>query len=569
MPTDRLVVKFAGQSGQGINTLGEILSKSIKDSGFYNFAYREYPSLIRGGVASYQVDIADKQIMSSLQHCDILTLLNDNSKELHLRTVRKNGIVIHGTNELELTQEEKEYIEQNDIRFVSLDTTKMALEAGGIKIMANMVLMGFIWRLLSLKTKPLEEIARERFKEKDVDLEAEVKCIHAGYNSDLIEHSLLKPITFKSRKKLDKSLSLTGNHAISLGAITAGCRAYYAYPMTPASSILKFIGNTYKETGILVKQAESEITAAQMVMGSMNMGTRAMTATSGGGFDLMTETLSCSGISETPMVVVLAQRTGAGTGVPTWTGAGDLSLAVNAGHGGFPRCVIAVSNPNDAYIEIQNAFNIAEIYQLPVILLTEKQIAESIFCIDKLPKPVKIERGLRDGEYRYQITDSGISPRWVPSEDNPVVLVNSDEHTEDGYSTEISKDIVEMSDKRLRKMDTLVKEIPKPEYFGPKKPTTVFVTYGSPRNTLKDIIGDYKNIGYLHYKYIYPLRYEMLDEFKKRNVKLVAIENNQTGEFSNLIREESGIKLDDMLLKYDGRPFFVEDIVDYINNLNN
>ena len=165
MSTDRLVVKFAGESGQGINTLGEILSKSVKDSGFYNFAYREYPSLIRGGVASYQIDISGKQIMSSYKHCDILTLLNDTAKDLHLKTVRKNGIVIHGTKELELTEEEKEYVNKNSIRFVSLDTTTMALEAGGIKIMANMVLMGFIWRLLSLKTKPLEEIVKERFKE--------------------------------------------------------------------------------------------------------------------------------------------------------------------------------------------------------------------------------------------------------------------------------------------------------------------------------------------------------------------------------------------------------------------
>ena len=243
--------------------------------------------------------------------------------------------------------------------------------------------------------------------------------------------------------------------------------------------------------------------------------------------------------------------------------------AVNSGHGEFPRCVIAVSIPNDAYIEIQNAFNIAELYQLPVILLTEKQIAESIFCIDNLPKPIAIKRGLEDGEYRYEVTDSGISPRWVPSKDNPVVLVNSDEHTEDGYSTEISEEIVEMSDKRWRKMDTLKRDIPEPDYFGPKKPKTVFVSYGSPGNTIRDILNDYKDIGYLHYKYIYPLKSDKLHEFKNRRVKLVAVENNQTGEFAKLVRRESGIEMDDVLLKYDGRPIFVEDIVNYINKIKN
>jgi 2-oxoglutarate/2-oxoacid ferredoxin oxidoreductase subunit alpha len=564
MSHDRLVIKFGGESGQGINTLGEILSKSIKDSGFYNFAYREYPSLIRGGVASYQIDVAGEQIQSSLRKCDIITILKPKVIHSYLDTVNENGVIIHGTEELELTQEEKEYIVQNNLHLVSLDTTKMALEAGGIKIMANMVLLGFIWRLLSLDTKPLEEIVLEKFKNKDVDLDAEIRCLLAGYNSAQVQDSLLKPITFKTRKKLDGALSVTGNDAIAIGAITAGCRAYYAYPMTPSTSIFKFIGDTYKETGILVKQAENEITAVQMTMGSMNMGTRAMTATSGGGFDLMSETISCAGISETPLLIVLAQRAGAGTGVPTWTGAGDVSLAVNAGHGQFPRCVISVSNPSDAYTLTQKAFNIAEQYQMPVILLTEKQIAESIFNIDELPKPVKIERGLQKGDYRYEITESGISPRWIPSEENPVILVNSDEHKPDGESTEKSSEIIEMSNKRMRKVETLRENLPEPEYFGSKKPKLVFVGYGSAGNTIRDILRHYPEVGYLHYQYIYPLKYGKILEMNDNGVKMVLVENNQTGEFGKLIKQESGFEIKERLLKYDGRPFFVEDILDYL-----
>jgi 2-oxoglutarate ferredoxin oxidoreductase subunit alpha len=440
----------------------------------------------------------------------------------------------------------------------------MALDVGGIKIMANMVLLGFIWKLLSLNTKPLEEIVLEKFKNKNVDLDAEIRCLLAGYNSSQVEDVLLKPITFKSERRLDKALSITGNDAIALGAISAGCRAYYAYPMTPSTSIFKFLGDTYKETGIVVKQAENEITAVQMAMGSMNMGTRAMTGTSGGGFDLMSETISCAGMSETPLLIVLAQRAGAGTGVPTWTGAGDISIAVNAGHGQFPRCVISVSNPSDAYILTQKAFNIAEQYQIPVILLTEKQVAESIFNIDNLPKAVKIERGLGKGENRYEITESGISPRWIPSKENPVVLVNSDEHKPNGASTEKSGEIIEMSNKRMRKLETLRENLPEPEYYGDKDAKTVFVGYGSVGNTVRDILTHYPNIGYLHYQYIYPLKYEKILELNNNGIKIVLIENNQTGEFGKLIKQESGFEVKERLLKYDGRPFFVEDILDYL-----
>jgi 2-oxoglutarate ferredoxin oxidoreductase subunit alpha len=564
MPNNRLVVKFAGESGQGINTLGEILSRSVKDSGFYNFAYREYPSLIRGGIASYQVDIAGEYIQSSQRKCDILTLLHDKAKDTYLTSVKKNGVVLHGTDELNLTDDQKRYIEENGISLVSLDTTTMALEAGGIEIMANMVLMGFIWKLLSLKTKPLEEKVKEKFRNKNVDLEAEIKCIHAGYNSDLITAKLLKPVTFKSKKNLDDAYSMTGNQAIALGAISAGCRAYYAYPMTPSTSIFKFMGNTYKETGILIKQAENEITAAQLVMGSLNMGTRAMAATSGGGLDLMSETISCAGISEVPMVIVLAQRAGAGTGVPTWTGAGDIMLAVNAGHGEFPRCVISVSNPEDAYTLTQRAFNIAEVYQLPVILLTEKQIAESIFSIEKLPKSIKIERGLNEGKKRYEITESGISPRWIPSTENPVLQVNSDEHKEDSESTEVSEEIIEMSNKRMRKLQTLKDNLPEPEYYGSKNPETVFVGYGSAGNTVRDILEQHSNVGYLHYQYIYPLKYEKILQMYEDGARIVLVENNQTGEFGKLIKQESGFEIKDRLLKYDGRPFFIEDILDFL-----
>jgi 2-oxoglutarate ferredoxin oxidoreductase subunit alpha len=564
MSENRLVVKFGGESGQGINTLGEILSKSIKNAGFHNFAYREYPSLIKGGVASYQIDVADRNIGSSLEKCDVLPILDIDAIHEYINSVKNGGVIIYDALDLQLTDEEKDFLNQNNIKLISIDTKQLALDAGGIEIMANMVLLGFIWKILGLDLQPLEDVVKEKFKDKDVDMDAEINCLKAGYNSEQV-NGIEKHISFTPNILLKNALNITGNQAIALGAISAGCRAYYAYPMTPSTSILKFLGDTYKETGILIKQAENEITAAQMAMGSMNMGTRAMVATSGGGLDLMSETISCAGISETPLLIVLAQRAGPGTGVPTWTGAGDLSLVVNAGHGEFPRCVISVSNPTDAYILTQVAFNIAEVYQLPVILLTEKQIAESIFNIKELPQPIKIERGLNSGSNRYEITENGISPRWIPSENNPTYLQNSDEHTPDGKSTESSREIIEMSDKRMRKLETLKKNLPEPVYYGNKTAKTVFIGYGSVGNTVRDIIDQGEDIGYLHYSYIYPLKSEKLLELKNSGKRIVTVENNQTGELNKLIKQETGLNIEEKLLKYNGRPLFIEDILDFLN----
>jgi len=336
--------------------------------------------------------------------------------------------------------------------------------------------------------------------------------------------------------------------------------------MTPSTPILEFLGDTYMKTGILVKQAESEITAVQMILGSMYMGTRAFTATSGGGFDLMTESISLSGMAEIPLVIVLGQRAGASTGLPTWTGASDIDVAVHSGHGEFPRCVLAVSDPIDSYELIQKAFNISEEYQLPVILLTEKHTAESIFNIYKLPKAQKITRGLSsNGSKRYLITKNGISPRWIPSSGKETYLTNSDEHNEYGQSSESESDTQLMTMKRMKKIETLKKTIPDPKYFGSKDPTVVFVGMGSVKNAVLDAMKiSRRRIGYIHYKYIYPLKYEKILQFAKDGVKIVLIENNFSGGLGRLIKEESNFYITNTLKKYDGRPFFVDDILEYL-----
>ena len=567
MSKKRISVKFGGASGQGINTTGLLLAKTLNQEGFKIFAYREYPSLIQGGVASYQVDFSNTHINSSSRYSDILLCFTQESLEEYIETVNENGIIIYDFKDYSLTEEQEAFLEKKNITKIYIDSKGVAIDSGGTEIMSNVVMLGILWKILDLDSEVLVEVILDFFKTKNIDLEAEKKAILAGYNSPSYRPELSKKFDLPRTDVFKhKSLVMTGNHAICLGAISAGMRVYYGYPMTPATSLFKYLGDTSEQTGVLVKQAENEITAVQMAMGSMYMGTRALVGTSGGGFDLMIETITCAGISETPLVIFLSQRTGAATGVPTWTGAGDLNTAVKGGHGEFPRCVISTSDVESSYTLIQEAFNIADIYQIPVIVLSEKQISESLFSIKSLPKNITIERNLNDGEKRYQITDTGISPRWIPSKEKKPYIHNSDEHDEEGTATEESKEIVSMSDKRMRKLSLLKDQLPEPHLYGKSNSNTVLVGWGSVKNTVLDVIEKGNEIAYLHYEYIYPLKTKMLEELIGKEKRLILVENNQSGQLGALIKEELGYEFNEKLLKYDARPFFVEDILDFLNN---
>ena len=564
---ERISVKFGGQSGQGINLLGQLISRALKESNYHIFGYREYPSIIKGGFASYQIDFGSSEILSPEKKCDILACIAQEALEEYLFTVSSNGVIFHSVKDFEFSKKAKEYINKNSIKVIYIDLRKMAQEQKAPAIMENMIMLGSIWKVLGQDINTLNDsVVRYFSKKKGIDIEAEKRCLNAGYFLEEIKDDEIKDVPKSIDKNWEKSLILTGNQAVALGAISAGCRAYYAYPMTPSTPILELLGDTYMKTGILVKQAESEITAVQMVLGSMYMGARAFTATSGGGFDLMTESISMSAMTEIPLVIVLGQRAGASTGLPTWTGASDIDVAVHSGHGEFPRCVLAANDPIESYELIQEAFNIAEVYQLPVILLTEKHVAESMFNILNLPKAKKIKRGLsQNGTKRYLATKSGISPRWLPMPGRKTYLTNSDEHNEYGVSSESDIDTKIMTEKRMRKVETLSKTIPAPKYFGDKDPTIVFVGMGSVKNAVLDAMKiSRRRIGYLHYKYIYPLKYEKILQFAKDGVKIVLIENNFNNGFGRLIKEESDFYITNTLKKYNGRPFFVDDILEYL-----
>jgi 2-oxoglutarate ferredoxin oxidoreductase subunit alpha len=308
------------------------------------------------------------------------------------------------------------------------------------------------------------------------------------------------------------------------------------------------------------------------------MGTRALVGTSGGGFDLMTETFSLAGMIETPLVVIDCQRPGPATGMPTWTGQGDLKLAIHAGHGEYGRMVVSGSDPTSCYELIQHTLNYAEEFQVPTVFLTEKVICETQTMVAPFKhKAIPIKRGLVTKEKelealmptdRYKITKSGVSLRWLPGASKAGYYANGDEHREDGRLSEDAAPCAAMIDKRMRKMDALEKVLPEPEYFGAKNADIVIVGWGSTKNTVLDAIDILKEkgkkVGYLHYEYLWPLKTGKVSKLMKSHKNVHILEGNYRGQLANLIENKVHLKFKGRFLKYDGRPFFVEEVMDYI-----
>ena len=606
---NRFSIKIVGRSGQGVNVLGEMLAKGLKRSGFQVFGYREYPSLIQGGHATYQIDISNKQVLSSTKKIDLLVVLNRQSTKWHEDELSQNGLIVHDIDNPRINTNEYSALQDLNVKMVYAPAFQLSKDLGGNELTANIVLLGVLWRLLGLEKTKLVEIVTDTFKDKPKLLEADLKCAESGfeytYNQELpLTRRVIKPLEVTDEQKLALNLKpqpktdlikfpshpshkesylMTGNESVSLGAINSGVRIFYSYPMTPTSSIMTILSESSIETGIIVKQAEDEISAAAMSIGSMHMGTRALTATSGGGFDLMTEHVSLSAMIEVPFVVILGQRPGPATGLPTWTTQGDLMLSVFSAHGEFSRCVIAIKDGQDAFYAVQEAMNIADEYQIPVVLLTDKLIAESIFQVAQFDtEKIKIHRGnlvldtnkasqLKSTD-RYQFSENGISARWLPGTKAADFNANSDEHDPQGDVTEDAAMSERMIEKRIIKENTLLKNMPKPELFKNNANGSIkvkIVSWGSNYGVVQDVMSVLEKediyVENLHFKYIWPLKTEELKAFVDGNT--VIIETNHNGQFAQLIRMQTGIDIKHKILKWNGRPFFVDELIEIIKSI--
>ncbi len=582
---DRFTIKIAGSAGQGIKSSGLIIAKALKRSGYFTFGYTEYPSLIRGGHNVYQIEVSDHSIGSVTKDTDVLLALNRESIDLHINEFDKDGGIIIIDTTTNINEDQAALIEKYGVKVYSLPMLDLATAAGGNAIMKNTVSLGAIWKTLGLEIDKLLEVVAEVFNKSPEIIEANKKAAQAGFEAITDKFENFKN-QFKAQTEIKDQLIITGNEALSAGAIAAGVKIYSSYPMTPASSILTSLAAWAKQSGMLVKQAEDEITASNMCVGANFAGARALCGTSGGGLDLMSESISLAGITETPFVVVLAQRHGAATGAPTWTGQSDLNLALHTAHGEFPRIVVSCSDAEDAYYLIGDAFNLAEKFQLPVLILTEKYIAESTYTTPEYDQDkILVERGdivnpstLTGAELRYKITETGISPRWLPGDKgnsqesrvNSTFIANSDEHTEKGLSTEDANTIKAQVEKRMKKLEAVKELLPEPLFYGDENPDIVFITWGSNKKILEDaahiLRTQGKKIKIMHYTYLWPFKGEAIKSLENIKDRVFVVEQNQQGQLAELIKSETGINFTNRLLRYDSRPFYLEDIIGTLNN---
>ena len=571
-----------------------MVGKGLKRAGYCVFGLREYMSVIKNGHSSYQLDISDDEVRSSQEKADAVVTFNHHGILKNLRDLKSGGILLHQTPQWKFGEDDRKFINENEIKVIYLPTEVILKKLDAAPVLGNVLITSVVWSMLGRPLDELKELVREQFGHKKNLLELNFKCIEEGAmfkNDNAAGISITLPPV---NDKWKDNLFISGSQAMGLGVINAGCRAFFSYPMTPASPVMSFIADMQGESKMLVKQAEDEITAAQMMVGAMHMGTRAATATSGGGYDLMTETISMCGVSETPAVFILAQRPGPGTGLPTWSAQGDLLMAASAGHGEFPRLVMSVSDAEDSFSLMMDAFNYAEEYQMPVTVLTEKHIAESLFTTDKslvtrhssLVKRGKLvidEEGLNalksTDRYSPSVSD-GISARWLPGSEAPTYCAQSYEHSADGSFDESSENTVAQVNKRIRKMEALKRTLSDAELYSgigihlrPESDSfdILIVSWGSNKNPILDAITAAEvdepllRIGYLHYTYLWPLKTAKLMELSKKAKRIILIEGNRQGQLGMLIKQECGFEFDDRILKYDGRVFSSDELASAIS----
>lgn len=569
MPID-FTWKIAGEAGYGIMSSGLIFSKTALRSGYFVFDVNEYPSLIRGGHNVFTTRVASREIFSQRNGIDFLVALNQEAIDFHRQELSERAGVIVNTDKVDL----KKVKLSKKIKLFPLPLIQLVKKTGGEELMMNSAALGATIFLLKGDLKILEKTILDILGQKKLSLN--IKSAKAGFNfakenfkNYNIDFSLLP----KQKKEL---LLLNGNDAISLGSIKAGLKFFACYPMTPINSILRYIAKKGPEFGIIYLQPEDEISAICMAIGASFAGKRAMVATSGGGFSLMVEAYGLAGMTETPLVIIEGQRPGPSTGLPTWTSQGDLRFVLSASQDEFPRIVLAPGDVEECFWLTIEAFNLADIYQTPVIILIDKHLAEShksVFPFD-LSK-AKIERGSlfskrgKNLEYkRYQFTPSGISPRAFPGKNGFTFLTNSDEHDEFGFSEESSINRIKMMEKRMKKMVWLSKNMPRPKVYGNKKSKITFISWGSPKGAILEAQRILKEKGietnFLSLNYLNPFPTKFVSQFLSDKENIFFVEQNYSAQGAGLLREKTGIEIKNKILKYDGRPIFPEEIIEKV-----
>jgi 2-oxoglutarate ferredoxin oxidoreductase subunit alpha len=575
-----VVTVLGGEAGHGIDSSGSGFARAILRAGYHVFAQFDYESRIRGGHIFYEIRASDQPLRANGDRWHILLDLDGQTTQHYVHRMAEGGAIVF--------DEQLKTIDEADLQARGLlalraPLRRIAEETGGDKVMMNTALLGIGAGLSGLPLDTMEEIMRQNFARKSPEL-AEKNIAVAREARDWL---LGQVADFRYRLPPSPGLKghmlIDGNQAIVLGAVAAGCKFATGYPMTPWSSVLEGLIRAAPEAGMVVHQVEDEIAAIGEALGASWAGARAMTGSSGGGFALMVEHLSLAGMNEVPLVVVEVQRAGPATGLPTRDEQGDLLFILHAGHGDFPRIVLAPGNVEEAFDDMARAFNLAENYQCPVIVVSHHHLAGGNVDADPADFDLaRVQAGIDrgsfldyaaldhySGEYaRYRFTDDGISPRAVPGHPNALVHGMSDEHNEFGGITEDAENRRKMVLKRAQKLVEAQKEMRPPLLYGPREADLTFVSWGGHQAALKlavDGLAGRANL--LHFRDLYPIPLEaegMLRAAKRR----VLVESNSTGQLGRYLRMETGVEMDARILKWDGRPLTVGYILDQLAQID-
>ncbi|MCA1946184.1 MAG: 2-oxoacid:acceptor oxidoreductase subunit alpha [Desulfovibrio sp.] len=554
-------ILIGGEAGQGLATVGHLLTKALVRAGYDVVITQDYQSRIRGGHNTYAVRTAvpgeGPRVAAPSLAVDILVALNQETIDLHAHDVSPNGLVLMGHS---MTAQE--------VKALAVPYKDLIPKP----IFENTAALGVLCGLLGVDRAYPEALIAEQFQKKgqeiiDQNLEVLARSIEWVMHQD---HGFTPLAPAPAR---DVHLALTGNEAVALGAMAAGCTFCSYYPMTPATSVPMMLAAHAEAVGMVVEQAEDEIAAVNMVLGASYAGARAMTATSGGGFALMVEGVSLAGITETPLVVFLSQRPGPATGLPTRTEQGDLNLALYAGHGEFPRAIFAPGTIEQCFHLTVRAFNQAEMAQTVVFILSDQFLADSVRNVEPFDLTTLPPQVLPDGSdtqpasyERYAITESGVSPRRLPCMGQSLVVLDSDEHTPDGHITEDLGVRVAMHEKRMRKHQLLREHVLPPDYDGPESPELLLACWGSTLGAVQEAAVQLRQrgtqVGVLHFTQLWPLDSATFLPRLQQAGKVVMVEGNYAGQLANCIRMETGFAVDQRITRYDGLPFSARYILD-------
>jgi len=550
MADSSFVILVGGEAGQGLVTIGQLMSKALVRAGYEVAVTQDYQSRIRGGHNTFAIRTGLEIHHAPTEKVDILVALDAATVELHKAQLTPGGIILAD-----------EALDTAGLSALRIPFKKLAPKV----LHENVVALGVLAATLCKNIVHLEELLRETFGKKgQAVVDENLKVLRDAYAwVRTQEHSF--PCMPPAPENPGKSLMLTGNEAVALGALAAGCNFCSFYPMTPGSSVAMTLADKAKIMNTVVEQAEDEIAAANMAIGAACAGGRVIVPTSGGGFALMVEAVSLAGMLETPAVFLVAMRPGPATGLPTRTEQADLNLVLYAGHGEFPRAVFAPGSVEECFHLTHRAFEMAEKYQSPVFVLTDQYLADSfqnvapfdVSQLPELPAPLLVPADPKTYK-RFALTEDGVSPRAIPGYSEALVISDSDEHTEDGKLTEDLDIRVKMVAKRLQKGLGLAEDAVPPSYFGEDAADILLVCWGSTLGAALEAREQLEESGQraavLHFAQVWPLKEDQFLPWLESAKRVVCVEGNATGQLARLLRQESGFRIKDLVLRFDGLP---------------